>query len=64
MGQDPKAVQGIAGSAGSLASILGLVLGGAAYDAVGVSTFLLAAGIAYASALLALRLPRIRLAVA
>lgn len=57
------AVQGIAGSAGSLASILGLILGGAAYDAVGVSTFLLAAGIAYASALLALRLPRIRLAV-
>ncbi len=52
-------VQGIAGSAGSLASIVGLVLGGVAYSAIGVGTFLICAGIAYASFGLALRLPRI-----
>lgn len=55
------AVQGIAGSAGSLASIVGLVLGGIAYSAIGVGTFLICAGIAYAAFLLAWRLPRIRL---
>ena len=56
------AVQGIAGSAGSLASIVGLVMGGVAYSAIGVGTFLICAGIAYASFILALRLPRIELA--
>ncbi|MEM7136813.1 MAG: MFS transporter [Myxococcota bacterium] len=55
------AVQGIAGSAGSLASIVGLVLGGVAYSAIGVGTFLICAGIAYAAFLLAWRLPRIEL---
>jgi MFS family permease len=58
------AVQGVAGSAGSLASIVGLVMGGVAYSAIGVGTFLICAGIAYASFALALRLPRIKLASA
>jgi MFS family permease len=57
------AVQGVAGSAGSLASIVGLVLGGVAYSAIGVATFLICAAIAYAATLIALRLPRIRLAM-
>lgn len=56
------AVQGVAGSAGSLASIFGLVLGGITYDVIGVSTFLICAGIAGASFLLALRLPSLPLA--
>ncbi|MBW1830432.1 MAG: MFS transporter [Deltaproteobacteria bacterium] len=58
------AVQGIAGSAGSLASVVGLILGGMAYNAIGVGTFLICAGIAYGSFLLSLRLPRIQLATA
>lgn len=55
-------IQGVAGSAGSLASIIGLVMGGLAYNAIGVGTFLICAGVAYASFLLALRLPQIKLA--
>lgn len=53
------AIQGLAGSAGSLASIVGLILGGVAYSAIGAGTFLIAAGLAYLAALLALRLPRL-----
>jgi hypothetical protein len=49
---------------GSLASIVGLVMGGVAYSAIGVGTFLICAGIAYSAFLLALRLPRIKLASA
>lgn len=56
------AMQGVAGSVGSLASILGLVMGGVAYSAIGVGTFLICAGFAYASFVLALRLPRMQLA--
>ena len=37
-------------------------MGGVAYSAIGVGTFLICAGIAYASFVLALRLPRIELA--
>ncbi|NNE17638.1 MAG: hypothetical protein HKN10_04080, partial [Myxococcales bacterium] len=44
--------------------ILGLVLGGVAYSAIGVGTFLICAGIAYAAFLLAWRLPQIGLASA
>jgi len=58
------AVQGIAGSAGSLASIVGLIAGGVAYSAVGVGTFVLCAGTAYAAFLLSLKLPRVGLAEA
>jgi MFS family permease len=53
------AVQGVAGSAGSLASIVGLILGGVTFSAIGVGTFLICAGIAYAAFLLAWQLPRI-----
>lgn len=53
------AVQGVAGSAGSLASILGLVLGGVTFSAYGVGTFLLCAGIAYGAFVMAWRLPRV-----
>jgi MFS family permease len=58
------AIQGVAGSVGSLASIVGLVMGGVAYSAIGVGTFLICAGIAYAAFVLALRLPRIKLVTA
>jgi MFS family permease len=53
------AVQGVAGSVGSLASIVGLVLGGVTFSAYGVGTFLLSAGIAYGAFVMAWRLPRI-----
>lgn len=53
------AVQGVAGSAGSLASIVGLILGGVTFSAIGVGTFLICAGIAYGAFVLAWRLPRI-----
>lgn len=53
------AVQGVAGSAGSLASIVGLVLGGITFSAIGVGTFLICAAIAYGAFVLAWRLPRI-----
>ena len=53
------AVQGVAGSAGSLASIVGLILGGVTFSAIGVGTFLICAGIAYAAFLLAWQLPSI-----
>lgn len=38
-------IQGISSSAGSLASIIGLVIGGLLYTAVGTDTFLIAAAI-------------------
>lgn len=53
------AVQGVAGSAGSLASIVGLILGGVTFSAIGVGTFLICAGIAYGAFVLAWRLPSI-----
>ncbi|MEM9070850.1 MAG: MFS transporter [Myxococcota bacterium] len=40
------AVQGLAGSAGSLASVVGLALGGIAYEAIGPWTFLISAAFA------------------
>ena len=52
------AVQGIAGSFGSLASIVGLVAGGILYEAVGVTTFVLAGVIIFVVSVLALRLMR------
>lgn len=54
------AMQGLSGSAGSLASVLGLVLGGVSYSLIGAGTFLICAGLAYLSFVLALRLPRLR----
>jgi MFS family permease len=51
------AVQGFASSAGSAASIIGLIAGGLLYDVIGARVFLLAALIIYAIALLSARLP-------
>ena len=56
--EDQGAVQGIADSAGSLANIIGLLLGGIAYESVGPKTFLLSAGCALVAFVLSLRLLR------
>ncbi|MEO1175157.1 MAG: MFS transporter, partial [Myxococcota bacterium] len=50
------AVQGLSGSAGSLASILGLLAGGVIFESVGAKTFLIAAALIAVGALMSLRL--------
>lgn len=50
------AVQGVSGSFGSLASIIGLILGGLLYGLVGSATFLVSAGVIFAVSLMSLRL--------
>ncbi len=52
------AVQGIAGSCGSLASIVGLVAGGILYESIRTTTFVLAGGIIFLVCVLSLRLAR------
>jgi MFS family permease len=52
-------VQGFASSSGSLASIIGLILGGILYAAAGVMTFLIAAAIIYVVFLLSFRLKKL-----
>lgn len=52
------AVQGIAGSFGSLASIVGLVAGGILYESIHTTTFVLAGGIIFVVCILSLRLAR------
>ena len=49
-------VQGFSGSVGSLASIVGLLVGGIIYGMFGSQVFLISAGLAFAVAVLALRL--------
>jgi len=49
-------IQGFASSAGSAASIIGLLAGGLLYDVIGARVFLVAAGIIYLTALLSMRL--------
>ena len=49
-------VQGFASSLGSLASIVGLILGGILYNKIGAATFLVSAGIIYAVFFLSFRL--------
>ncbi|MFP6591125.1 MAG: MFS transporter, partial [Candidatus Latescibacterota bacterium] len=56
--EDQGAVHVIADSAGSLANIIGLLLGGIAYESVGPKTFLLSAGCALVAFVLSLRLLR------
>ncbi|MTI30196.1 MFS transporter [Xanthovirga aplysinae] len=56
------AVQGVANSAGSIASIIGLILGGYLYGVVGSSTFLFAAGFLFLIFLLAFRLLKMEIA--
>jgi MFS family permease len=50
------AVQGVAGSIGGLASIIGLILGGFLYNSIGGATFLISAGIIYAIFVMSFRL--------
>jgi MFS transporter, DHA1 family, tetracycline resistance protein len=52
------AVQGFAGSLGGLASVIGLVLGGLAYEQFGARTFLASAALIFLAVLLALALLR------
>jgi MFS family permease len=58
------AVQGVASSAGSLASIVGLILGGLLYELIGPATFLVSGSLIVLVFLLSLRLGSPRLAVA
>ncbi|HEY9385703.1 MAG TPA: MFS transporter [Nitrososphaeraceae archaeon] len=50
------AVQGVAGSFGGLASIIGLSLGGFLYNSVGAATFLISAGVIFAIFVMSFRL--------
>ena len=50
------AVQGYAGSAASLAGIVGLIAGGVLYEQIGTATFLIAAGTFALVAVLSFRL--------
>ena len=54
------AVQGFAGSLGSLASIVGLIAGGALYPVLGAGTFVVSAITIFVAAVLSLRLLRIQ----
>jgi DHA1 family tetracycline resistance protein-like MFS transporter len=53
-------VQGIANSFASLASIIGLVLGGILYTMLGATTFLISAGVIYTVFMMSFRLMKIR----
>jgi len=50
-------VQGYASSAGSLASIIGLIAGGLLYESIGAVTFLISAAVIYMVFLLSFRMP-------
>ena len=54
------AVQGVASSIGSLASIIGLVVGGLLYNSIGVSNFLISAGFIFLVFVLSFRLLKIK----
>jgi MFS family permease len=54
------AVQGVAGSFGSLASITGLIAGGLLYNLLGAATFLISAGIIFFVAILSIKLLKIK----
>jgi MFS family permease len=53
-------IQGIAGSIGSLASIIGLVIGGLLYNQVGATTFLVSAIVIFMVFIMSFRLLKIR----
>ena len=53
-------VQGVANSFGSLASIIGLMIGGLFYNMLGASTFLISAGVMFAVFIMSFRLMKIR----
>jgi DHA1 family tetracycline resistance protein-like MFS transporter len=54
------AVQGIAGSFGGLASIIGLTIGGLLYNLIGVYTFLIIATVIFAVFIMSFRLLKIK----
>ena len=54
------AVQGIAGSFGGLASIIGLTIGGLLYNLIGVYTFLISATVIFAVFIMSFRLLKIK----
>ena len=49
-------VQGVAGSAGGLASILGLIFGGFLYSSIGAATFLISAGVIFSIFLMSIQM--------
>jgi MFS family permease len=54
------AVQGLAGSFGSLASIIGLTIGGILYTLLGSTTFIVSAGVIFVISILSLRLLKMK----
>ena len=52
------AVQGVAGSVGGLASIIGLIAGGVLYDLIGGATFLISAAVIFSVFVMSFRLLR------
>jgi MFS transporter, DHA1 family, tetracycline resistance protein len=53
------AVQGVASSFASLASIIGLTIGGVLYNAIGATTFLISAGVIFTVFIISFRLLKI-----
>jgi hypothetical protein len=53
------AVQGVASSFASLASIIGLTIGGLLYNAMGATTFLISAGVIFTVFIMSFRLLKI-----
>ncbi|HEU4823942.1 MAG TPA: MFS transporter [Nitrososphaeraceae archaeon] len=53
-------VQGVANSFGSLASIIGLLMGGLLYNMLGTTTFLISAGVIFTVFIMSFRLMKIR----
>ena len=49
-------IQGVASSFGSIASIIGLILGGILYSTIGASTFLISAAVIFLVFILSFRL--------
>ena len=54
------AVQGVAGSFGGLASIVGLIMGGILYDLLGGTVFLISAAVIFAAFIMSFRLLKIK----
>jgi MFS transporter, DHA1 family, tetracycline resistance protein len=53
-------VQGVANSFASLASIIGLMMGGLLYNMLGATTFLISAGVIFTVFIMSFRLLKIR----
>ena len=54
------AVQGVAGSFGGLASIVGLIIGGILYDTLGGTVFLISAAVIFVAFIMSFRLLKIK----